>query len=101
MSSSPISLSSSSAEAPAAAVPAFLGDVECAVDFLVGTARISVRECLALEAGSVVKLRQSAGADVEIRVQGVTLARGEVAIIDELTALRISSIAPAPGVEEP
>lgn len=100
MSSSPISLSSSSPDAPASAVPPALGDVECAVDFLVGTARISVRDCLALETGSVVRLRQSAGADVEIRVQGVPLARGEVAIIDELTALRISSITPAPGIEE-
>ena len=101
MSSSPISLSSSSPEVSVSTVPPALGDVECAVDFLLGTARISVRECLALEKGSVVRLRQSAGADVEIRVQGVTLARGEVAIIDELTALRISSIAPASGIEEP
>jgi flagellar motor switch protein FliN/FliY len=100
MSSSPISLSSTSPEAQVSAVPSTLADVECMVDFLVGTARLSVRDCLALEPGSIVRLQQSAGADVEIRVQGVTLARGEVAIIDDLTALRISSIAPAPGVEE-
>jgi len=98
MSSSPIS--SSSSEQLPAAVPATLADVLCHVDFVIGTGHISVRDCIALQPHSVVRLIQAAGTDVEIRAEGVTVAQGEVAIIDERTALRISHITAAPGIEE-
>lgn len=98
MSSSPTSLSSSDVLLPAA-VPAALADVTCHVDFVIGSGRISVRECIALQPNSVVRLAQVAGTDVEMRVQGVTLAQGEVAIVDDVTALRVSHITPAPGIE--
>lgn len=98
MSSSP-TLSSSSELLPAA-VPTTLADVLCHVDFVIGTGHISVRDCIALQPHSVVRLTQSAGSDVEIRAEGVTVAQGEVAIIDEHTAIRVSHITAAPGIEE-
>lgn len=98
MSSSPIS--SSSSELLPAAVPATLAEVLCHVDFVIGTGHITVRDCIALQPHSVVRLIQAAGTDVEIRAEGVTVAQGEVAIIDERTALRVSHITAAPGIEE-
>jgi flagellar motor switch protein FliN len=103
MSSSPILLSSSdppAAIAPAAPHPyAGLLDVPCVVDVLLGTGRITVRDCLRLKRLSVIRLHQVAGADLDVRVQDVSVAFGEAVIIDESTAIRISSIVAPPGVE--
>ena len=95
MSSSPTS--SSSSELPPALAPMF--DVQCTVDFVIGTGVLKMRDCLRLERNSVVRLAQSAGADLEVRVHGVPVANGEVVIIDDDTALRISRIIAPAGVE--
>jgi flagellar motor switch protein FliN len=74
-------------------------DVKCRVEVVLGTASLSVRNCLRLERQSIVRLHQSAGSDLEVRVQGVTVATGEVVILDDNTALRISRVSPPAGVE--
>ena len=99
MSSSPTSSSSSS---PIASEPdplASMRDVKCFVDFIIGTGRVTVRDCLRLEPHMVMRLDQPAGADMELRVQGVSMAVGEVVIIDDSTALRVSRILAPVGVE--
>lgn len=98
MSSSPISSSSSSA----ASVDEPLGslfDVDCVVEVVLGTGRITVRDCLRLDRSSIVRLDQAAGADLELRVQGQPLANGEVVIVDDGTALRLRRIIPPAGTE--
>ena len=78
MSSSPNSSSSSDAPA-AAALPgpmAWLMDVPCRVEFVLGTCRVTVRDCLQFERHTVVPLDQPAGADLELRVEGVRMATG-------------------------
>jgi flagellar motor switch protein FliN/FliY len=100
MSSSPILLSSSEAPAKAAAVsPPFANmlDVVCMVDVLLGTGTITVRNCLKLQRLSVLRLDQTAGADMDVRVHGVSVAIGEAMIVDESTAVRISSVKPPLG----
>lgn len=94
MSSSPISSSSSDAAAGLSA----MADVVCGVDFVIGTGRLKVREFLRLGRHSVVTLDEPAGADVELRVNGVVVADGEVAVIDDNAALRITKIAAPAGV---
>ena len=74
-------------------------DVRCAVDFILGTGTVSVRECLGLQRNSVLRLIQREGADLQVSVHGVTIATGEVVIIDDSTALRISHVRPPPGLE--
>jgi flagellar motor switch protein FliN/FliY len=74
-------------------------DVRCAVDVILGTGSIKVRDCLRLERQSVVKLDQSAGSDLEVRVQGVAVATGEVVILEDNTAVRISHMTPPAGVD--
>lgn len=98
MSSSPTS--SSSSEAPAPSQPfSRVVDVPCPVNVLLGTGVMSVRQCLALDRNSIVELSQSAGEDLQLVVNGVLLARGEVVIIEDSAALRITEIA-APAAAE-
>jgi flagellar motor switch protein FliN/FliY len=96
MSSSLIS-SSSSDVVPGATPFDHIGDLRCPVTVVLGTASITVRQCLALQPQVVVRLEQAAGEDLRIDVNGVTIARGEVAIIDTSTAVRLTDFAPAPG----
>lgn len=108
MSSSSNSLSSSAAfavanNAPAvtaaAAAVAPLNDVVCQIDVLLGTATVSVRECLHWKRNSVITLRQSAGADMQVTVNSIPVAVGEIVIIDDSTALRVTEILPPPSSE--
>jgi len=99
MSSSPNS-SSSSKEAPAHVSRLdWVMDVPCPVDFVLGTSTVRVRECVEFVPNAIVRLRQAAGSDLEVRVGGVPIATGEVVIVDENVGLRLSRILP-PGRTE-
>ena len=100
MSSSP-NLSSSSDDLLAGALGPldWLMDVPCPVDFVLGTATIKVRECMDFTRDSVVRLKQAAGSDLEVRVAGVPLVRGEVVIVDESVGLRVNRVLPPAGQE--
>ena len=76
-----------------------LGALLCPVTVVLGTGLISVRQCLALEPHSILRLGESAGDDLRVFVNGVAIAKGEVAIIDNAsTAIRVTELAPAlPG----
>jgi flagellar motor switch protein FliN len=97
MSSSSNSSSSNAAGPASAVVP--LNDVVCRIDVLLGTATVSVRECLHWKRNSVIRLRQDAGTDVQVTVNGVPVAVGEVVIIDDSTAVRVTEILPPPSSE--
>jgi flagellar motor switch protein FliN/FliY len=100
MSSSPISSSSSEPEAGAAPGPfAALGNLVCDVWVLLGTGTISVRRCLGLQRQSVLRLEQSAGEDLQLLVNGSLVARGEVVIVEDSTALRVTDIPVGSGTE--
>jgi flagellar motor switch protein FliN/FliY len=70
-------------------------DVRCPVSVVLGTGTISVRQCIALERNSVLRLSQPAGEDLYLLVNGVPVARGEVVIVDDNAALRLTAIARA------
>jgi flagellar motor switch/type III secretory pathway protein FliN len=76
-----------------------MADVRCAVDFILGTGTMTVRECLRLRPNGVIALTQSAGADLKVDVHGVAVATGEIVIIDDTVALRICRILPPEGTE--
>lgn len=103
MSSSPTSSSSTEPAralgAPDLTVP--LQDIRCNVDVILGTGVLTLRECLTLQRQAVVKLAEPAGGDLSIRVHGVTLATGEVVVVDNAAALRVTHIVPPAGVEVP
>jgi flagellar motor switch/type III secretory pathway protein FliN len=96
MSSSPTSLSST--DAVSATYTGML-DVTCRVEVIVGTGSITVRDCLKLQRDSIIRLTQSAGSDLQVTVQGVPAASGEIVIDDDTTSVRISGLLPPPGAE--
>lgn len=105
MSSSSNSSSSNAAAAQTAtnsatsAPLAPLNDVVCHIDVLLGTATVSVRDCLTWKRNSVIRLTQSAGSDMQVAVNGVPVAIGEVVIVDDSTAVRVTEILPPPSSE--
>lgn len=105
MSSSQSSSSSSSlavppaAPADAEAAPPFAGflDVRCPVSVVLGTGSISVQQCLALGRDSIVRLGEAAGSDVQVWVDGVPIARGEVVVTDDGAAVRVTEFLTHPS----
>lgn len=97
MSSSPNSSSSDASVADDPLTP--LHDVVCRVDVMLGTAAMSVRDCIALRRDSIVRLTKSAGGDMEVLVNGVVVAHGEVVIMDETTAIRVTELVAPPSSE--
>lgn len=104
MSSSPNSSSSSDlAVAPRASLTpgddgqlahpfAQMLDVRCRVEVVLGTACITVRDCLALAPRSIVRLREAAGDDGWVLVSNVPLARAEVVVAEDRSAVRLTEI---------
>jgi flagellar motor switch protein FliN/FliY len=68
-------------------------DLKVSVDVSVGSASISVRDCLKLRRHSVVRLGESAGTNLGLSLNGVILATGEVVIVDDSTGIRVADIA--------
>jgi flagellar motor switch protein FliN/FliY len=79
-------------------VPDFTGflDVRCPVAVVLGTGSISVQQCVALDRNSILRLGEPAGADVQVWVDGVPVARGEVVVTDDGAAVRVTELLP-PG----
>ena len=73
---------------------AWLMDVPCRLEFVLGSCAVSVRDCLQFERNTVITLTEMAGADLEVRVEGVPIAMGEVVVVDDRTGLRVSQILP-------
>lgn len=67
-------------------------DVEMALTVEIGRTRMSIREALAMEPGKVIELDRSAGAPVDVLLNGRRIALGEVVVVDQDYAVRISRI---------
>jgi flagellar motor switch protein FliN/FliY len=89
--------SSSSSETNVAVDLGRLRDVVCNVDVVLGTGSITVRQCLSLKDGSIIRLEQAAGSDLQVVVNGVPVALGEVVIVEDSTAVRLTDILPPPS----
>jgi flagellar motor switch protein FliN len=88
-------LTSSSSSSPAPDTPhpfTAVADLICNLTVILGTGAVTVRRCLALQRNSVLRLEQSAGEDLQVKVNGVTIARGEVVIVEDSTAIRVTEI---------
>jgi flagellar motor switch protein FliN/FliY len=69
-----------------------LRDVNMDVTAQIGSTRMTISELLNLTEGAVVELDRAAGAPADLLVNGHLIARGEVVVIDENFALRITEI---------
>lgn len=95
MSSSKSSLSSS--EPAAEPFAACLQDVVCRVEIVLGTGAVSVKDCLTLRRDTVLRLTQAAGSDLQVLVNGIAVALGEVVIVNDRTAIRVTDLLPPPS----
>ena len=77
--------------APARGVELLHG-VAMEVTVELGRTRLSVRDLLALTPGDVVELDRAAGSPADLLVNGRLIARGEVVVVDENFALRVTEI---------
>lgn len=92
MSSSPTSSFSSDVSVSLPASYRLFAGVPFDVDILLGTGEISIRTCMTLQKGSIVRLEQSAGQDLSLVIDGVPLARAEVVVMDDSVSVRITEM---------
>jgi flagellar motor switch protein FliN/FliY len=72
---------------------AALGDVEVSIAVTVGSAHCSVSDVLAFAEGTVVKLGARADAPVDLQVNGVTVASGDIVeLADGTLAVEIREV---------
>lgn len=87
---------------PAPAAPAseagleMLDDVEVSVRVELGSSRLEVREILKLGPGSVVALDTLTSEPVNVYVNDRLVARGEVLVVDDNFAVKITEVVPPP-----
>ncbi|NJC21240.1 flagellar motor switch protein FliN/FliY [Arthrobacter pigmenti] len=69
-----------------------ISNVEMAMTVEIGRTRMSVRDVLDLEPGGVIELDRSAGAPADVLLNGRLIAHGEVVVVDQDYAVRITQI---------
>ncbi|MDR6411320.1 flagellar motor switch protein FliN [Paraburkholderia terricola] len=69
-----------------------LEDVRVTVDIRLGCAELTVKELMALQAGSVVELDRQLGDTIEVRLNEKTIAHAEIVAVGEQFGVRITDI---------
>ena len=94
------------AAAPAPAAPSrpemgldFLADVDVQVRVELGSSTLNVKDVLKLGSGSVVPLDSLVGDPVNVFVNDRLVARGEVLVVHDNFAIRITEVVPTPKTE--
>lgn len=67
-------------------------DVPVTLAMEVGRTRISIRELLQLNPGSIVELDREAGAPLDLYVNGTLVAHGEVVVVNERFGVRVTDV---------
>ncbi len=67
-------------------------DVSVTLALEVGRARIPVRDLLQLAPGAIVELDRLAGEPLDVLVNGVRIARGEVVVVNEKFGIRLTEV---------
>lgn len=69
-----------------------IAGVEMELTVEIGRTRMAVRDVLDLEPGRIVELDRSAGAPADVRLNGRIIAHGEIVVVDQDYAVRITRI---------
>jgi flagellar motor switch protein FliN/FliY len=67
-------------------------DVSVTLTLEVGRTKMSVRDLLQLAPGAVVELDRVAGEPLDVLVNGVRIARGEVVVVNEKFGIRLTDV---------
>jgi flagellar motor switch protein FliM len=79
------------------AVAEALAEAGITISVELGKTSKPVRDILSLKEGSIVELDKLAGEPVDIKANGVLIAKGEVVVIDENFGVRVTEIVRTPG----
>ena len=75
-----------------------LADVPATITVVAGRTQMTFRDVQALAEGDIVTLDRSPDATVDIFVNGTHIARGDVIVLDDSVATRVSELDPNPEV---
>lgn len=67
-------------------------DTRFRLETQLGHTRMSIRDLLELESGSIVELKKSAGEPMDVLCKNRTIMRGEVTVLEDMLGLRIVEI---------
>lgn len=67
-------------------------DISLKIDVEIGKTRRKMREILSFSPGTIINLEKQAGAPVDIIANGNLVAKGDVMVINDNFAVRISEI---------
>ena len=67
-------------------------DIKIPLEVVLGTAEHTVEEIAGIGEGTIIELDALAGEPVELRAGGVKVAQGEVVVIDECFAIRVTAV---------
>ncbi|MEO1573738.1 MAG: flagellar motor switch protein FliN, partial [Pseudomonadota bacterium] len=67
-------------------------DVPVTLSLEVGRTRISIRDLLRLNQGSVVELDRPADQPMDVRVNGTLIARAEIVVVDDMFGIRLIDV---------
>lgn len=70
-------------------------DVAVTLSLEVGRTRLPVRELLQLAQGSILELDRLAGEPLDVLVNGIKVARGEVVVVNENFGVRLTEVVSA------
>lgn len=70
-----------------------LNDVESKIDLSIGTSTLTISEMLNLKTGSLLKIENNnSKIEIDISVQGKSIGKGEVVLIDDEPYVRVLKI---------
>jgi flagellar motor switch protein FliN len=76
-------------------------DIPVTLSMEVGRSRISIRNLLQLNQGSVVELERATGEPLDIYVNGTLIAHGEVVVVNDKFGIRLTDvISPAERIRQ-
>jgi flagellar motor switch protein FliN len=67
-------------------------DIPVTISMEIGRTRISIRNLLQLNQGSVVELDRLAGEPLDVLVNGTLIAHGEVVVVNEKFGIRLTDV---------
>ncbi len=67
-------------------------DTPLRMEIQLGQARMTIRDLLDLEAGSLVELKKSAGEPMDVLCKERVIIRGEVTVLEDSLGLRVTEI---------
>ena len=70
----------------------YLDDIKISCDVRLGATKKSISDIMEMGEGTIIELDRLTGEPADFRVNGVTIARGDVIVIDENFGIRLTEI---------